>query len=126
MTKNIQSIRIALEKVYPWASLRIPDKEYEFPTRERLWYELITSYIDDYGYLAEITDCGDFSLFLHAWIRQQQYKAKWKKPLAFGEAWSKKHAVNIAILATEEVVLIEPQTDHLLPADTYDIIFIRM
>jgi hypothetical protein len=120
------TIHEILHKQYPAALLKIADKRYHRPNREYLWKELVSSYMEDYKYLAEITDCDDFTLFLHAWIRQQQYKEKWDKPLAFGEAWSAQHALNIAVLDTNEVVLVEPQNDYILSADAHDIVFVRM
>ena len=115
-----------LHAQYPNACIKIPDKDYNKPTRAFLWDELVSSYMEDYQYLINATDCDDFALFLHAWIRQRQYREKWRQPLAFGEAWSSKHAFNISILNTNEVVLIEPQNDNILPPDTYDVKFIRM
>lgn len=115
-----------LHAAYPNAEIHVADKDYECPTEERLWDELVTSYFEDYEYLKETLDCDDYALLLHAWIRQKQYKEKWGKPLAFGEAWSKTHAVNIAILNTGKVVLIEPQNDRVLDASTYGINFVRM
>lgn len=120
------TIHEILHKQYPSAIIKIPDKNYHKATHNELWNELISSYFEDYKYIKETLDCDDYALLLHAWIRQQQYKNHWKKPLAFGEAWSTKHAVNIAVLENSKIVLIEPQTDALLPADAYDIVFIRM
>ena len=115
-----------LKKQYPHAVIKVPDKDYKKPSREFLWNELISSYIEDYEYLINTTDCDDFALFLHAWIRQQQYKEQWPQPLAFGEAWSNEHALNISVLDDDSVVLIEPQNDYIRPATDYDINFVRM
>ena len=120
------TIHEILHKQYPSALLKIADHDYEKPSRSRLWDELVGSYMEDYKYLINLCDCDDFALFLHAWIRQMQYKEKWPKPLAFGEAWSVNHALNISVLDTDEVVLIEPQNDYIRAATDYDIVFIRM
>lgn len=127
MNEHIQlEVKGLLWQAYPDVELHIPDRKYFFPSEYKIWDELISSYMEDYKYLSGICDCDDFALFLHAWIRQQQYKEKWPLPMAFGEAWSSTHALNIVILEDSTVHLIEPQNDKLLPADAYDINFIRM
>lgn len=123
---NNSELRKMIWDTWPGCSVHIPDKEYELPTRHRIWDELISSYFEDYKYQAETLDCDDYALLLHAWIRQQQYKEQWEKPLAFGEAWSRTHALNIVVLDDKSVWLVEPQTDALIAPDEHDIIFVRL
>lgn len=96
---------------------------------------LAESEFEKYKYHKNTFDCDDFSLILHAFVRQEQYRRKdWKNPWAFGEAWGNKfkgelqeHAVNIA-LTKKEILLIEPQTDEIWTAnpDNDNIYFVRM
>ena len=123
---NKLEIQIRLKEQWPNACIHIPDKEYTLPSEYKIWNELVSSYFEDYEYLNSIMDCDDYSLLLHAWIRQQQYKNKWEKPLAFGEVWSRTHALNFVILDDKTIKLVEPQNDKLLNPDTYDIVFVRM
>jgi len=126
-TRTKFEIEIILYRAYPMCRPYIADKVYTLPSRAQVWDELISSYIEDYKYQAEICDCDDYALFCHAWIRQRQYKEKWTHPLAFGEAWSAKHACNITILDDETVWIAEPQNDALRPASDFPgITFVRM
>ena len=121
-----RELRIILRSVWPDADIRIPDRSYILPTRHRIWDELVSSFFEDYSYQAEILDCDDYALLLHAWIRQQQYREQWPNPLAFGEVWSKTHALNIVVLDDKTVHLVEPQTDAFITPDAHDIVFVRM
>lgn len=102
------------------ATIMLPDKEYHKPTRKEIEWLLFESGFESYKYLKDTFDCDDFALVLHAFVRQEQYKRKWKEPWAFGEAWGKfkyqegrsRHALNISVLDTDEVLLIEPQSDR--------------
>jgi hypothetical protein len=63
---------------------------------------------------------------LHAWIRQRQYKEKWENPLAFGEAWSRTHALNLVVLDDKDAWLAELQPGDLVVPDDHDIVFVRL
>jgi hypothetical protein len=102
-------IKKLLHKYIPKDRLFCVDKKYFLPSKKFLWNELISQYIDDYKYTLDIFDCDDFTLILHAWIIQKSYADKWDYPMCFGQLWKDTHMVNISILDTKEVVLIEPQ-----------------
>ena len=95
----------------------VADKSYSTINANNLKGLLKVGFIDRYKFKAEVFDCDDYALILHAWIRQIQYKEKWENPMAFGEAWGKfgneeHHALNIAISHDSEILIIEPQTDE--------------
>jgi hypothetical protein len=123
---NKLEIHLLLKRQWPNACVHIPDKDYFLPSEYKIWDEIVSSYFEDYKYQSQIMDCDDYSLLLHAWIRQQQYRQQWSQPLAFGEVWSKTHALNFVILDDKTIKLIEPQNDKLLNPNTYDINFVRM
>lgn len=108
-------IRI-LKPLMPNVDIFCADKEYFLPSRKFLWNELFKEYIDDYKYTLDIFDCDDFAIILHAWLIQKGYADKWPHPMCYGEIWGRYynggHAINISILDTEEVVLIEAQSKN--------------
>jgi len=119
---------LALKKLLkPYADhIFIADWTYITPSRNKVWSMVKDNYIDEYKYISSVFDCDDFALVLHAWMRQEQYRRKWKYPWAFGEAWTKKHALNIT-LTDEGLMLIEPQNDEMRKINEKDhYTFIRM
>jgi hypothetical protein len=105
------------------------DRSYVMPTRKELEEFVFKSKVDDYEYVPEIQDCGDFALFLHVDVIRERFKdykdGKISKdqqyPWAFGQLWHQDsqigyHAINICITKDEGVLLIEPQTDKIRKA----------
>lgn len=82
---------------------------------------LAKSPVDKFRYLVESHDCDDFSRELRAWI-----SSKYLGDMAFGQVDTNNykdgkvisaHAICIAVLEDESVVLIEPQTDRIYNPD---------
>jgi hypothetical protein len=77
-------------------------------------------------YKKTVHDCDDFSFILMGDV------TKWDSDLAFGIAWGYNpsgtyHAFNIAIDITQQVRIIEPQTDEIfVDLDEWDIRFVIM
>ena len=102
-------------------SFYMADEWYWCPTREAVEAQLKATWIDQYRYIPGASDCDKFAALLRAWMIQERIRAIAKKQVpaseyfgwSFGEAWmrSPAHAINAAVLDTEEVMFIEPQTD---------------
>lgn len=84
-----------------------------------------------YKWIAELFDCDDYALCLHAHMRVQRLKKYISGgvasgqvfPSAFGQAWGAKmmgvespHAINVMI-CIEGIFVIEPQSGNIMKAD---------
>lgn len=103
-------------RVFGIDHIRMADKAYWFCKESDIVPLLYDSYINRYEYTLDLFDCDDFALVLHAFVRQEQYKQKWKAPMAFGEIWlpSRSHAINfVRVVGPDRYLLIEPQNDNI-------------
>jgi len=135
MVLNHKEIKNIIYEIYPYCSIFIADKDYYIPSITDIEWLLYESGFEKYQYHRNTFDCDDYSLILHAFIRQEQYRKDWKHPWAFGECWlnkykGKKHneAINISISNKNEILLINPQTDDIITTDPSNdnIYFTRM
>jgi hypothetical protein len=114
-------LRKELKEAFPGCFVPPIDRAYYCPTRYELWDGLISSYMEDYQFTAEIMDCDDFALVLKAWFTQEQYKHKWAQPWAFGVSTGINatggHAINVARTSDDGIVLVEPQNDKVWTPD---------
>jgi len=90
------------------------------------------TYLEKYRWIADVFDCDDRGIVLHAFVIQQRYyqiqerkisKEEWF-PWALGEVWASMfrgkvsgHAINICLTRDAGLLLIEPQTDQMWSAD---------
>jgi len=127
LAKIIKS-KTNFEKIY------FGDKHYIVRSYHYYWKIVLDSFIDRYKRKFTVFDCEDYSLILHAFVRQLQYYKNEELPLAFGEVWlkesngrSRSHALNIAVTDEGEVILIEPQSNKVRSLNDKDVVyFIRM
>ena len=114
-------------------NLAIPDNTYWLPSKRDLEWLVVDTFMEKYRYKAEVFDCDDFALVLHAFVVQNRYieieqrklsKDEWF-PWAFGQVWGTKfrgkptgHAINICLTRDEGVILLEPQNDQIWKADS--------
>lgn len=123
MTKIIKGseLRAELRATFPGAFVPPIDKIYYCPSKHELWNGLISSYIDDYKYQAEIMDCDDYSIILKAWFTQEQYKRQWDHPWAFGVSVGTTakggHSINVALTSDCGILFVEPQNDKIWSPD---------
>ena len=132
MKTTSQDLSRQLKSIWPSMQVILADREYWLPAENKVKKLVWDSYIDQYKYEIESFDCDDYALVLHAFVVQERYRlAKAKKiskdewlPWAFGEAWGTRfdgvdtdHAINICVTSDKGVILIEPQTDSMWPAD---------
>lgn len=116
-----------LKNFWPQAQIFTSDAYYWLPTKEYLVELVRESNIDKYKYIKEVHDCDDFALMLHAYAIDRRYKKIMKnelKPnewfsLSLGQIWGSKfrgkdlyHAINVAVTQSQEIILIEPQSDE--------------
>ncbi len=119
LTRNQTFIRLQHETKMASYLMHVEDNDYFCPTFEQLWDLIRNSKIDAYSYHKETFDCGDFSLILHAFVRQCQYDMDWPNPWLFGEVFGKfsdiggSHARNFCVTSDRGFILPEPQNDRL-------------
>ncbi len=136
-------VDVIFKKLWPNSYLAMSDERYWKPTRSDVEKLVQDSFTERYLGTAEIMDCDDYALILHAFVIQKRYRqverGKLKKPQwypwAFGQAWGNKfqgnkvsHAVNIVITRDEKVLLIDTKRDRIWEADPDNdqITFVRM
>lgn len=123
--------------------LLIGDVAYWAPRYDEVQEMVGKNFVEKYKYAAEVFDCDDFALILHAFVRQEMYRQRKEVgkmesnfyPWAFGEIWGHKfmnheggHAVNICITKDRGLILIEPQGDRVWSPtkETDEAFYIRM
>jgi len=96
-----------LIEVFPNAESRIflSDRLYHICSKQDILDFLALDQTDQERYETEFFDCDDFSFRLMGQFHVKPYAS-----LAFGIAWSRTHAYNVAV-TKEGVYVIEPQTD---------------
>lgn len=117
--------------------------DYSIPIKKEIEDFINSVYIEEYQYTAEMMDCEDFALILHAFVIQQRYKEMqqhgWDEsqrlPWAFGQIWLESHqgirsnhAQNICLASESEssiedinIFLIEPQNNQFFQATAGDV-----
>ena len=124
LTRNETFIRLQAETRLQPYQMHVADNNYFCLTFGQLTELLLDSKIDLYKYRDDTFDCDDFSLILHAFVRQCQYSIGWSNPWLFGEVFGKfsdiggSHARNFCITSDRGFVLPEPQTDRILLRDS--------
>jgi len=136
MTISSDQIISEIREIWPtFSSSKIltADAWYQKPKRQEVDDFINNTYLSEYQFTAEVMDCEDFSLILHAFIIQERYKdmqrlgitGEQRLPWAFGQIWLTKyqgntagHAQNICLTDDEGIVLIEPQTNEFFVASS--------
>ena len=123
LTRNDTFIRLQSETKLQQYQMYVADNNYFCPTFEQLAELILGSQIDYYKYRSDTFDCDDFSLILHAFVRQCQYDMAWPNPWLFGEVFGNfrdiegHHARNFCITSDRGFVLPEPQNDRIYLRD---------
>lgn len=113
-------------------NLFVPDKKYHLlEDREINWLSLVNDFHKCEG-IKEISDCDNFSLIFHAFIRQEQYRERWPLPWAVGEIAVKSdggnHALNFLVSHEAKIYFLDVKMRHTWPASVGSVspYFIRM
>lgn len=123
LSRNETFIRLQVEtKLQPY-QMHVADNNYFCPTFGQLSELIFGSKIDLYKYRNDTFDCDDFSLILHAFVRQCQYDMAWPNPWLFGEVFGNfsdiegHHARNFCVTSDKGFLLPEPQNDGIYLCD---------
>lgn len=92
------------------AQVYLLDYQYYLPKKEDLIKLLKNTYVDKLKYLSDLFDCDDFAIRL--WGITSQGKWAWT---TLGFACGNRHAFNVVVLEDENLYIIEPQSDRLIP-----------
>lgn len=103
---DINHLRNLLRAQYPDAHIYLSDKTYKLCSPADIKYFLKQDRTDRMKYVAEWWDCDDASYRLLG-----QFSIPGWSALAFGIAWSEKHALNCMIATDRKLYYIEPQSD---------------
>ncbi len=127
ITKTIDKKRVReiIQKSLEVSShkIKLADREYGLYSKDDLIRFLKYDDTDEYEYIKQGFDCDDFADVLKGrereWYRWHEKEAG----STFGIVWGdlrkdpevkRGHAINYVILDTEELILIEPQTDKIV------------
>lgn len=117
--RSSQLIRQRLQRVFPAAHIRIPDPNLTAPTKEEFEAWLKKDVISDRTYHKDWFDCDDFARAIRCKMFKigQEYQTTFTVAYCEGYTASSYHAYNILIDNTDAIYIIEPQNDHIIPAD---------
>jgi len=91
----------------------LSDMDYKLTSKEEIERFLFSDRTDGYVYRKEYYNCDDFSFRLMGNLSIPGWAE-----LAFGIAWSFKHAFNIFLDKDKKVWIIEPQNDRISPIES--------
>lgn len=104
----VERVYERLRGVCPDAQIYLSDEIYTITTTDEIRRFLHRDSINRYRYVRTLFDCDDFSYALMGALSIPGWAS-----LAFGIAWSGRHAFNIFIGHNRRVYVVEPQNDNI-------------
>lgn len=113
-----QHIRLVLSKQYPNANIRMRDADYSTPNLHVFNNWLLDDTVSDRLYHAEYHDCDDFAAAIRCKMFKIGHALKTTLTIAYceGQAPRGYHAFNLLIDDKDDVYVVEPQSDAVVPA----------
>jgi hypothetical protein len=102
-------LRKILKITCPYGSIYLSDLKYDLTSKDEIERFLWGDKTNEYTYKKEFMDCDDFSYRLMGNLSIPGWSS-----LAFGIAWSGKHAFNIFLDHKERLWIVEPQNDSVI------------
>lgn len=128
--RSSQLIRQRLQRQFPDAHIRIPDPNLTAPTRAEFEAWLQEDNVSTRTYNPEWFDCEDFARAIRCKMFKigQIYKTTFTVAYCEGYTEGGYHAYNLLIDNKDDIYIIEPQNDRIVPADesTYRTDFIQL
>ncbi|MCL7414377.1 MAG: hypothetical protein M8353_12330 [ANME-2 cluster archaeon] len=115
-----------LTSTFHGADIKLSDPSYKLVDIGHIQKFLERNSGSERKYITTSNDCDDFSFILMGDV------TRWDPDLAFGIAWGYNpsgtyHAFNMAIDTTEEVQIVEPQSDEIyVNTEEWDVRFVLM
>ena len=119
-----------LRSQFPDAQIRVADMDMSTPTRAEFEAWLQEDNVSTRTYHPEWFDCDDFARAIRCKMFKigQNYQTTFAIAYCEGYAPGGYHAYNLLIDNKDDIYIIEPQNDHVVPADenTYRTDFIQL
>ena len=114
-----QHIRLVLHRQYPNARIRIADADYSAPTLQEFNRWIREDTVSERRYQAEHHDCDDFAHAIQCQIFQIGHRLETTITMAYCEGYAQDgyHAFNLLIDTQDNIFIVEPQSDVVVPAD---------
>lgn len=110
-------VRTILRAAFPMAQIKVADKTYKSPTLDEFNTWIIEDCVSQYKYFADWFDCDNFARFLRCAMFKinLSYKTEITMPYCEGDSPSGYHAFNILVDNTDNIFVVEPQDDVIVP-----------
>ena len=120
--RSSQLILQRLRRQFPNAQIRLPDPNLSAPTLKETEKWLLKDITSEKEYNEDWFDCEDFAREIRCKVFKIGQAYKTTLTIAYCEGYNPKdyHGYNLLIDDKDEIYIIEPQTDHLVPAHESD------
>lgn len=117
--RSSQHIWQVLQRQFPIAQIRIRDRDLSAPTLYEFEIWLHKDLGDEEKYHPEWYDCDDFAIALRHEIFKLGKHYKTTLTIAYCEGYdgTEYHGYNLLIDNNDAIYIIEPQNDHVVPAN---------